>query len=62
MLKKAGSQSSNGQKGACMVMRYQPKTTVICEELTKAACDLVDTQLGDNGHARFLGTGTRCLS
>lgn len=61
LMKAEAAKAGQGEIGACMVMRFQPGTHVTCQEMTKAACDLVDRKLGDSGHARFLGTGTRCL-
>ncbi len=62
MLATADVQASSGAKGACMVMRYHPNTRVTCKEITKAACDIVDRELGNDGHAHFVGPGTKCLS
>ena len=61
MMKVEAANASAGATGACMVMRYQPRTTVSCLEMTKAACDQVDRNLGNEGHAKFLGNGRRCL-
>lgn len=61
IMKTEATNASSGPTGACMVMRYQPGTTVSCHEMTKAACDQVDRNLGNDGHAKFLGNGTRCL-
>ena len=62
LVNKTALQTSSGPTGACLVVRYQPGTQVTCYEVTQETCRLVHEGLGDNGHARFMGVGTKCSS
>ncbi|RST78879.1 hypothetical protein EJC49_25335 [Aquibium carbonis] len=54
------SSAGGGRVGACMVMRYKAGTKVSCVQTTEQVCIQIDRQLGDDGHARYLGDGTSC--
>lgn len=54
------STAGPGRVGACMVMRYKAGTKVSCVQTTEQVCIQIDRQLGDDGHARYLGDGTPC--
>ncbi len=60
MVNTAQTQSSSGPTGACIVVRYQPRSHVACYEITKGACQRVQDLLGDDGHVRFMGPGSKC--
>ncbi len=60
IVKAANQQRASGRRGACLVFRHRQRTQVTCYETTEAACELVNEELGNNGHTIFEGVGTRC--